>query len=83
MANTTETIGNVTLDLRFYGGADLYCDGAVEDELLEIVKEISFEVYNLNIGHVVAGSELQVKDGRTLKTFREKIYVSDNVSYGV
>ena len=34
-----EKIGNVTLDLRFYGGADLYCDGAVEDELLEIVKE--------------------------------------------
>ncbi len=39
--NNIEKIGNVTLDLRFYGGADLYCDGAVEDELLQIVKDHS------------------------------------------
>ncbi|MCR5129553.1 MAG: class I SAM-dependent methyltransferase [Lachnospiraceae bacterium] len=43
--NNIEKIGNVTLDLRFYGGADLYCDGAVEDELLQIVKEHSAEDY--------------------------------------
>ena len=34
----TEKIGNVTLNLDYYGGKDLYCDGEVEDELLDIVK---------------------------------------------
>lgn len=34
----TEQIGKITLDLSCYPGEDLYCDGAVEDELLDIVK---------------------------------------------
>lgn len=34
----TEKIGNITLDYKHYPGEDLYCDGAVEDELLDIVK---------------------------------------------
>ncbi len=34
----TEQIGNITLDLTHYPGQDLYCDGKVEDELLQIVK---------------------------------------------
>lgn len=34
----TEKIGNVVLDYEFYPGEDFYCDGAVEDEMLEIVK---------------------------------------------
>lgn len=25
------------INLKFYKGADLYCDGAIEDEILEIV----------------------------------------------
>lgn len=33
-----EKIGNVTMDLTFYPGEDYYCDGTVEDELLDIVK---------------------------------------------
>lgn len=37
----TETIGKITLDLSKYPGQDFYCDGAVEDELLEIVKKYS------------------------------------------
>lgn len=32
-----EQIGKVTLDYTFYAGEDFYCDGAVEDELLQIV----------------------------------------------
>lgn len=36
--DSIEKIGNVTLDYSKYPGEDLYCDGAVEDELLEIVK---------------------------------------------
>lgn len=34
----TETIGNITLDYEFYPGEDLYSDGDVEEEMLEIVK---------------------------------------------
>ena len=35
----TETIGKITLDLSKYPGEDFYCDGAVEDEILKIVKK--------------------------------------------
>lgn len=34
----TERVGKVTLDLSVYSGTDFYCDGAVEDELLDISK---------------------------------------------
>ncbi|MFI3213230.1 MAG: class I SAM-dependent methyltransferase, partial [Eubacteriales bacterium] len=34
-----EKIGKITLDLTHYPGQDFYCDGTVEDELLEIVKK--------------------------------------------
>ncbi|SEQ20745.1 class I SAM-dependent methyltransferase [Butyrivibrio sp. TB] len=36
MAQTTK-IGNVTLNFDRYKGMDLYCDGQIEDELLDIV----------------------------------------------
>ena len=36
-----EQIGKVTLDYSKYPGEDLYCDGAVEDELLKIVRDMS------------------------------------------
>lgn len=36
-----EKIGNVSLNYRFYPGEDLYSDGMIEDEILEIVKEAS------------------------------------------
>ena len=35
----TEQIGKINLDLTKYPGEDFYCDGAVEDELLEIVQK--------------------------------------------
>ena len=34
----TEQIGKITLDYTFYPGEDLYCDGTVEEEILEIAK---------------------------------------------
>lgn len=40
-----EQIGKVTLDYKFYPGQDFYCDGAVEDELLTIVKNNTSESY--------------------------------------
>ena len=36
-----EKIGNITLDYKHYPGEDFYCDGDVEDELLEIVRNHS------------------------------------------
>lgn len=41
----TENIGKVLLDLRNYPGEDLYCDGDVEDTLLEIVRDRSEAEY--------------------------------------
>lgn len=41
-----EHIGAVELDGTYYPGEDLYCDGAVEDELLQIVTTCSEEDYN-------------------------------------
>ena len=35
-----ETIGNVILDLKHYPGEDKYSDGPIEDELLEIAKNV-------------------------------------------
>lgn len=36
-----EKIGNVALDYRFYPGRDLYSDGDIEDEILDIVRDSS------------------------------------------
>lgn len=41
----TEQIGKIILDLSKYSGEDLYCDGAVEDELLNIVQNHTCEEY--------------------------------------
>lgn len=41
-----EEIGKVKLDYSKYPGEDLYCDGAVEDELLQIVKDLSRVEYS-------------------------------------
>ncbi len=45
MSAKTEKIGNICLNLSFYGGKDLYSDGSTEDELLEIVKEHGEDEY--------------------------------------
>ena len=34
----TEKVGKVILDYQYYGGQDLYCDGDIEDDLLEAVQ---------------------------------------------
>lgn len=41
----TEQIGKIVLDYKYYPGEDLYCDGEVEDELLDIVKNYSSVEY--------------------------------------
>ena len=42
----TEQIGNVILDLSHYSGSDLYCDGAVEDHILQIAQEVPEEEFD-------------------------------------
>lgn len=41
-----ERIGKVVLNLDFYSGSDLYSDGDIEDEILEIVKNYSRDEYD-------------------------------------
>lgn len=38
-----EIIGNISLDYTWYPGEDLYSDGAIEDEMLEIAKTVPEE----------------------------------------
>lgn len=40
-----EQIGKVCLDLERYPGEDFYCDGVVEDEILEIARDYSLVEY--------------------------------------
>lgn len=40
-----EKIGRVTIDDAHYPGEDIYCDGAIEDEILKIVQENSPSEY--------------------------------------
>lgn len=42
----TEQIGKITLDYKYYPGEDFYCDGVIEDELLEIVKNNPVSEYS-------------------------------------
>lgn len=42
----TEKIGKVVLDYSKYPGEDHYCDGAVEDEILELVRQYSPAEYS-------------------------------------
>ena len=44
-----ENIGNVKLDYNKYPGEDFYCDGEVEDEILEIVRKYSPVEYRREI----------------------------------
>ena len=37
----TEQVGKITLDYTYYPGEDFYCDGVVEQEILEITKKYS------------------------------------------
>jgi len=41
----TEQIGKITLDYKHYPGEDLYCDGVIEDEILDIVKNYPTSEY--------------------------------------
>ena len=38
MTDNQEHIGKILLDYKYYPGEDLYCDGQIEEELLEIAR---------------------------------------------
>lgn len=40
-----EQIGKIILDKKYYPGVDLYCDGVIEDEILDIVQTTKPENY--------------------------------------
>lgn len=50
-----EVIGKVRLNLDYYSGRDLYDEGASEDEILEIVKNVAPCDYNRIIMRERAG----------------------------
>ena len=39
MTDNQERIGKILLDYSYYPGEDLYCDGQIEEELLEIARD--------------------------------------------
>lgn len=51
-AKNKEVIGNITLNLDYYGGKDLYSEGAAEDVLLDLVTRYSENDYE----HVIQNS---------------------------
>lgn len=52
-AKNKEVIGNITLNLDYYSGEDLYSEGAAEDVLLDLVSRYSEEEYE----HVIQNSK--------------------------
>lgn len=52
-AKNKEVIGNITLNLDYYGGEDLYSEGAAEDVLLDLVTRYSENDYE----HVIQNSK--------------------------
>jgi len=51
-AKNKEVVGNITLNLDYYGGEDLYSEGAAEDMLLDLVTRYSENEYE----HVIQNS---------------------------
>lgn len=50
MEKRSETIGKINIDLSYYSGEDVYSEGAVEDDLLAIVRDEPARRYNEIIG---------------------------------
>ena len=49
MDKMAEMTGKIVIDDTYYPGRDLYCDGAVEEEILEIVKTKEPSMYGKEI----------------------------------
>ena len=65
---TEEVIGKIKLDYTYYPGEDFYCDGEIEDELLEIVQNHSREEFRAiieeNTTVIVPALSVSITDGK-------------------
>ena len=61
-----EQIGKIILDKKYYPGVDLYCDGVIEDEILDIVKNTPSgdyrKVIEERVVEITSRKELDEKD---------------------
>ena len=62
-----DTIGNVTLDYTYYGGEDLYSEGAAEDRLLDYVKS-----------HTALDYEHYIQESRSWSVMYHLSYIREN-----
>ena len=67
--NNQEHIGNVTLDYTYYAGEDLYSEGAVEDRLLDYVKN-----------HTALDYEHYIQESRSWSVMYHLSYIRENVA---
>ncbi len=64
-----DRIGNVTLDYTYYGGEDLYSEGAAEDRLLDYVKN-----------HTALDYEHYIQETRSWSVMYHLSYIRENVA---
>ena len=62
-----DTIGNVTVDYTYYGGEDLYSEGAAEDRLLDYVKN-----------HTALDYEHYIQESRSWSVMYHLSYIREN-----
>ena len=68
MTDNQEHIGKILLDYKYYPGEDLYCDGQIEEELLEIARDRAQVEYPSIIGKTGPFSITCPINGRILWT---------------
>ena len=64
-----DRIGNVTVDYTYYGGEDLYTEGAAEDRLLDYVKN-----------HTALDYEHYIQESRSWSVMYHLSYIRENVA---
>ncbi len=64
-----DRIGNVTVDYTYYGGEDLYSEGAAEDRLLDYVKN-----------HTALDYEHYIQESRSWSVMYHLSYIRENVA---
>ena len=67
--NNRDRIGNVTVDYTYYGGEDLYTEGAAEDRLLDYVKN-----------HTALDYEHYIQETRSWSVMYHLSYIRENVA---
>ena len=66
---SNDRIGNVTIDYTYYGGEDLYSEGAAEDRLLDYVKN-----------HTALDYEHYIQESRSWSVMYHLSHIRENVA---